>query len=129
MEIEIGASGKAESIVDESNTAWTLGSGNLQVFATPAMVALMEKAAVAALVLPSGQSSVGTSLEIRHLAATPVGLKVWAIATLVQIDRRKLIFDVEAYDETEKIGSGKHERFIVDINSFLNKVNTKVFEK
>ena len=126
MEIEIGACGKAEAVVDESNTAWTIGSGDLQVFATPAMVALMEKAAVNSLVLPNGQSSVGTYLEIKHLAATPVGNKVWAIATLVKIDRRKLVFDVEAYDETEKIGSGKHERFLVEIDGFLNKINSKV---
>lgn len=126
MDIVIGMCGKSETEVNESNTAWTLGSGDLPVFATPAMVALMEKAAVNAIVLPNGQSSVGTSLELKHMAATPVGLKVWAIATLIKIDRRKLVFDVEAYDEKEKIGSGSHERFIIDSNSFLNRVNSKV---
>ena len=126
MDIEIGVCGKSETVVNESNTARTLGSGNLPVFATPAMVALMEQAAVNALVLPNGQTSVGTSLNVQHIAATPVGLKVWAIAKLIKIDRRKLIFDVEAYDEKEKIGSGSHERFIVDSHGFLNKVNSKV---
>ncbi len=125
MDIKIGTCGKSETVVSECNTASTLGSGDLPVFATPAMVTLMEKAAVEALVLPKGQSSVGTSLEVQHIAATPIGLKVWAIATLVKIDRRKLVFSVEAYDEREKIGSGSHERYIVESQSFLNKANSK----
>ncbi|WP_206811944.1 thioesterase family protein [Paradesulfitobacterium ferrireducens] len=125
MSIEIGQIGRAETIVTVLNTAKALGSGLVEVFATPAMVALMEEAAVHALNLGPEESSVGTALEIRHLAATPLGLKVWAVAEVIEIDRRRLVFKVEAYDEKEKIGEGRHERFIIDSAKFLEKVNAK----
>ena len=125
MEIKPGIRGRAEKVVDSSNIAKTMGSGTLEVFATPAMIALMEEAAVRALDLPEGQSSVGTSLDIKHVAATPIGMKVWAEAELVEVDRRRLVFNVEAFDESEKIGYGRHERFIIDIEKFLNKAEAK----
>lgn len=125
MSIEIGQIGRAETIVTVLNTAKALGSGLVEVFATPAMVALMEEAAVHALNLGPEESSVGTALEIRHLAATPLGLKVWAVAEVIEIDRRRLVFKVEAYDDKEKIGEGRHERFIIDSAKFLEKVNAK----
>lgn len=125
MSVQIGQKGCAETVVAEHNTAKALGSGLVEVFATPAMVALMEEAAVQALDLVPGESSVGTALKIKHLAATPLGLKVWATAELIEIDRRRLVFSVEAFDEQEKIGEGRHERFIIDSSKFLDKVNAK----
>ncbi|WP_407314783.1 thioesterase family protein [Desulfosporosinus sp. SB140] len=112
-------------MVTLSNTAKVMGSGNLEVFATPAMVALMEQAAVNALELPEQQSTVGTSLTIKHTAATPIGIKVTATAELIEIDRRHLVFSVEACDEAGQIGVGKHERFIVDIEPFLAKAQNR----
>jgi len=125
MAVEIGAKGYAEKKVEEWNTAKAMGSGHLEVFATPAMVALMEQAAVNALELEEGQSSVGVLIEIKHHAATPLGIRVRAEAELVEIDRRRLVFIVKAFDEVEEIGSGRHERFIIDANSFMTKVRIK----
>ena len=124
-EIRLGLKGKAEKIVDSTNTARTMGSGSLDVFATPALVAMMEEAAVNALGLKDGQSSVGVSLEIKHTSATPVGLRVWAQAELIEVDRRRLVFKVEAFDETEIIGSGIHERFLIESEKFMAKVQMK----
>jgi predicted thioesterase len=89
------------------------------------MVALMEQAAVNALELPQGQSSVGTSITIKHTAATPLGAKVFATAELLEIDRRRLVFQVEACDEAGQIGIGNHERFIIDIEPFLAKTQNR----
>lgn len=125
MNLTLGVRGKAQTVVTSLNTAKAMGSGLLEIFATPAMVALMEKAAVNALNLPVGQSSVGTSLSIAHTAATPLGSKVSATAELVDIDRRRLVFSVEVYDEAGQIGVGKHERFIIDVDSFLLKAQNR----
>ncbi|AFM00865.1 putative thioesterase [Desulfitobacterium dehalogenans ATCC 51507] len=121
----MGLKGRAEKIVDQTNTAKTMGSGSLDVLATPALVAMMEEAAVRALNLAEGQSSVGVSLNIKHTAATPLGMKVWADAELIEIDRRRLVFQIEAYDEKELIGSGTHERFIIDVEKFMTKTQSK----
>lgn len=121
MDLSVGMQGQAETKVTSENTAKTMGSGTLDVFATPAMVALMEQAAVNALTLPEGQSSVGISLNIVHSAATPMGSKVYATAELVEIVRRRLVFSVEVRDEVGQIGSGKHERVVIDIEPFLAK--------
>ncbi|ODA41283.1 thioesterase family protein [Desulfosporosinus sp. BG] len=126
MNLQLGVCGQAQTIVTSLNTAKAMGSGHLEVFATPAMVALMEQAAVDALNFPAGQSSVGTSLNISHTAATPLGAKVSATAELIEIDRRRLVFSVEVYDEVGQIGVGKHERFIIDIDSFLVKAQTRI---
>lgn len=125
MDLEVGMKGSAETVVKASNTAKAMGSGQLEVFATPALVALMEEAAVKALKLPQGQSSVGTSLEIKHTAASPIGTKIIATAELMEIDRRRLVFQVEARDEAGQIGAGKHERFIIDVESFLAKAQKR----
>lgn len=125
MNLIVGLKGEAQTTVTLSNTAKAMGSGQLEVFATPAMVALMEEAAVNALQLPAGQSSVGTSLNIKHNAATPLGSIVKATAELIDIDRRRLVFNVEAYDEAGQIGVGKHERFIIDAEPFLAKAQTR----
>lgn len=126
VDITPGLSGRAETIVNETNTAKAMGSGSLDVFATPALVAMMEEAAVNALELEKGQSSVGVSLDIKHIAATPLGMKVWANAELVEVDRRRLIFKVEAFDEEELIGSGTHERFLIDADKFMAKTQKKL---
>jgi len=124
--IKVGAKGKAENIVNTSNTAKSVASGTLEVFSTPMMIALMENAAINAIELPEEQSSVGTSIDIKHIAATPVGMKVWAEAEVVEVEGRKIVFKVEAYDEVEKIGEGRHERYIIDIKKFLTKANSKL---
>ncbi len=116
-----GISGEAAAQVIENNTALALRSGDVAVFATPAMIALMEEAAVAALApyLAEGQTSVGVHVEVRHLAATPVGANVRAVARLMLIEGRRLTFRVLAYDDKETIGEGQHERMIVDRAKFM----------
>lgn len=125
LDLLVGIQGHAETTVSTLNTAEAMGSGTLEVFATPAMVALMEQAAINALSLPEGQSSVGISLSIMHSAATPIGLKVYATAELIEIDRRRLIFSVEARDEVGQIGSGKHERVVIEVEPFLVKARNR----
>lgn len=125
--METGIKGKVEAIVNEHNTAKFVGSGSLDVFATPSMVGLMEQAAQVSVApyLEEGQGTVGTKLEITHDAATPLGMKVWAESELVEIDRRRLVFEVAAYDECGRIGGGRHERFIIDNAKFIAKANAK----
>lgn len=123
--IKIGVRGNAQTIVTVSNTAKSMGSGDLEVLATPAMVALMEQAAVNALELSDDQSTVGTSLNITHSAATAIGVKITASAELIEIDRRRLVFSVEASDEAGQIGVGKHERFIIDKEPFVKKAKNR----
>ena len=127
MELAPGLKGEATIMVDDSSTALALGSGSVPVLATPMLVALMERAAVKALwgKLEDGLSSVGTWLECRHLAATPTGLCVTARAELVEVNDRHLIFHVEAFDTEEKVGEGKHERVIVNVNKFMARAEQK----
>lgn len=125
LNLQLGVRGQAQTTVTSLNTAKTMGSGSLEVYATPSMVALMEQAAVNSLNLPEGQSSVGTSLSITHTAATPLGVKVSATAVLTEIDRRRLVFKVEVCDEAGLIGEGKHERFIIDVEPFLAKAQRR----
>jgi len=125
MELHVGMQGHSEAVVNAANTARAMGSGTLEVLATPALVALMEQAAVKALPLPPGQTSVGTLMDVRHTAATPLGMKVWAEAQLCAVDGRRLVFTVTAYDEKEQIGAGTHERFLVDVQRFLEKAAAK----
>lgn len=122
-----GLTGEATVRVSQEHTAAALGSGNVNVFSTPALIALLEAAAIAALDghLPSGQTSVGTHLDVRHLAATPVGMTVRATATLIQVDGRRLVFAVEAHDDVEQVGAGTHERFVVDKARFEARVAAK----
>ncbi len=128
MELKIGMTGTAETHVTEENTAAAMGSGDLMVFATPAMVALMEEAAVNCVrgALTEEQSTVGTMLSITHSSATPVGLDVKAEATLTAVDGRRLSFQVKAYDRAGLIGEGTHERVLIDCERFLNKANSKL---
>ncbi len=125
--MEIGIKGKVETLVDGSNTAKFVGSGSLDVFATPCMVGLMEQAAQMSVApyLGEGEGTVGTKLEISHDAATPLGMKVWAESELIEIDRRRLVFEVKAFDECGQIGAGHHERFIINNEKFIAKANAK----
>jgi predicted thioesterase len=128
--IQTGLCAAVETIVAAKDTAIKFGSGAISVFATPSMIALMEKAALSAvdLHLPKGYATVGTRIEVEHIAATPVGMKVRADAELIEINGRALTFKVRAFDENEMIGEGVHQRYIVNIERFLNKANSK-FEK
>ena len=114
-------------IVTDNNTALSVGSGSLAVYATPAMLALIEKAACEALngILDEAETTVGTLLNVKHIAATPVGMKVSATADLIERDGRRLVFKVEANDECGKIGEGIHERFIVNSEKFISKTYSK----
>ena len=126
-EMQIGLKNSAESVVTENDTALSVGSGSLKVLATPRMIALIEKAA-SDLVdknLPPEYTSVGTSLNVKHTAPTPVGMKFFATVEVVGIDGRKIIFEVIAKDERGEIGRGSHERFIVEREKFQAKANSK----
>jgi len=122
-----GLVGQLELVVAEENTARHLGSGNVSVFATPEMVRLMERASVAAVdhLLPPGQRTVGIHVDVRHLAATPVGMHVVARSELVAVEGRKLTFHVEVHDEVEKVGEGTHQRMIIDLDRFRARVERK----
>jgi predicted thioesterase len=125
--LEVGIKGTQEVMVSAENTAKTMGSGTLDVFATPAMIALMEKTAWESVQpqLDEGSGTVGTSLQVKHVAATPVGMKVTCESELVKVDGRALTFSVKAYDEAGLIGEGEHERFIVFNDKFQAKADAK----
>ncbi|NLI11663.1 thioesterase family protein [Pelotomaculum propionicicum] len=127
-EIKPGLKGEARIKVDENSTAITYESGSVRVFATPAMVRLMEKAALSSVdpLLEPGLTTVGTKVEVKHLSATPVGMEVVVTSRLVEADGKRLLFEVEARDEAELIGSGLHERFIVKKESFLKRTEGKL---
>lgn len=126
MTLTIGMRGEATTTVVHENTAAAVGAGGVEVFGTPMMIALMENAAWRAVVdeLDEGQVTVGTHVNVSHLAATPLGQKARATAELTEIDGRRLVFRVEAYDERQKIGEGQHERFIVDLQRFLSRLTS-----
>ncbi len=128
MPLTLGLRSEAAALVVPENTAAAAGSGALPVFATPCMIALMEKAALEAVqpYLEEGQGTVGTRIEVSHLTATPVGMTVRAEAELTDIDRRRLCFSVRAYAGDELIGEGRHERFIIDSERFLQKAQAKL---
>lgn len=125
--METGIKGTAEYIVEENGSAKAMGSGALDVLATPKMIALLEQAAWESVqpYLEEGCGTVGTLMNVTHDAATPLGMKVTAETELVQIEGKKLIFKVEAFDENGHIGGGVHERFIVNNEKFQSKTNAK----
>ena len=128
MPLEIGIKGSSSCTVTLNETAKALGTGGLDVLSTPKLIALMENAALLSVrpYLEEGSDTVGTLLNVKHLAATPVGMTVQAEAELIEIDRRRLVFSVKAWDEVELVGEGTHERFIVDMEKFTNKCNSKI---
>lgn len=119
--LRAGMQARIDRTVTDADTAIRFGSGDVAVFATPMMIALMEKAALDAVDphLPPGYATVGTTVEISHLAATPVGMGVYATAELVEVNGKKLKFRIEAFDEQEKIGEGWHGRYIIQTEKFL----------
>jgi len=123
----IGLVGETTEVVTTENTAARWGSGMVAGFSTPAMIGLMETAAFNATkaVLPATQSTVGIEVNIKHLAATPIGMQVRARAELERVDGRKLFFKVEAWDDVEKIGEGTHARFVVDLDRFEKRFEEK----
>ncbi len=126
--MEIGIKHTITEVVTPDKTAANVGSGLLPVYATPAMIALMEKCAseCVAPYIEDGKSSVGTMLNVKHLAASPIGIKVTCTATLTEVDGRRLVFSLEASDEKGPIGEGTHERFIIDVERFMSKCNSKL---
>ena len=127
MSVPIGAKGEARMVVTDDKTAAAIGSGSVRVFATPWMVAMMELSACNALApyYEEGQSSVGTKLNVSHDKATPVGMRVHAEAEVIEVDRRRIVLQVTARDETGVIGRGTHERFLIDMAKFLAKAEGK----
>ena len=126
--LEAGIKGTKEIMVTNENTAKTMGSGTLDVFATPAMIALMENTAYGSVAseLEEGSGTVGTALNVKHVAATPVGMKVTCETELIKVDGRALTFSVKAFDEKGLIGEGEHERFIVFNEKFQAKADAKL---
>lgn len=126
--LEAGKVFELKTQVTENDTAKVFGSGELEVLATPKMIALMEESSYKCVAdgLDAGASTVGTYLDVKHLAATPVGMKVKVESTLTEVDGRRLVFSVKAYDESGLIGEGKHERFIVFSEKFVAKTYAKL---
>lgn len=128
--LKVGLVAERTTLVDQGNTAKSLGSGDVEVFGTPAMIALMEAAAVAAIepYLDPGQSSVGIELQVEHVAATPLGQTVRSSAELTGIEGRRLTFQVTAWDQVALIGKGSHTRVLIDRERFTANVKSKFSE-
>ena len=128
MDLAPGATAEVSMVVSPDRTADAMGNRGVHVFATPFLVGLLENAAAAVLHprLPAGAGTVGTMVEMRHLAATPVGMTVRATATLLETDGKRFVFSVEAWDEKDKVAEGRHERFVVpDLAKFLDRAMKK----
>ena len=127
-QLQVGLSFEKSITVDESHAARHLAGKGIRVFSTPEMVRLMEECALEGALpyLQPNQNTVGIRVEMRHLAATPMGMRVTARCTLVEIDRRRLVFQAEVHDELEKVGEGVNERFIVDREKHEQRIEEKV---
>jgi predicted thioesterase len=127
MAIVAGLVGEVDVVVQPADTADALGNAGVHVLATPRLVALLEQAAIRAVEphLPPGAGTVGTRIDVRHLAATPVGMRAVVRATLREVDGRRLVFDIEGHDEAERIVEGTHERFQIDQARFLARIAAK----
>ena len=127
-ELNQGVRGTQQEIVTQKNIARALGSGGLEVYATPSMITLMEYTAMESVkpYLPEGSSTVGTRLDVKHLSATPIGMTVRCETELIEIDRRRLVFLCRAFDDAGLIGEGTQERFIVDNSKFIEKTLQKI---
>lgn len=126
--LEVGIKGHQEMTVTDQNTAKSMGSGVMDVYATPSMLALMENTAFRSVApyLNEGCGTVGTKVEIEHVASSPVGMKITCDSELIAIEGRKLVFHVEAYDAKGLIGKGTHERFIIESEKFQQKTDRKL---
>lgn len=122
--LRVGLIGESIDTVTDTQTAVTMGSGALDVYATPAMIALMEAAAVSAVdpYLPQGMASVGIEVNVSHISATPIGEKVTAMAEITHIDERRIRIEVRCWDDRELIGHGQHVRYIIDLDEFNTRV-------
>ena len=126
--ITIGIKGHLEQVVTPEMSAARVGSGLVDVLATPVMISLVERTCNESVLshLDEGQGTVGTLVNVTHTAATPIGMRVWCDSELVDVDRRRLVFHVKAYDACGLIGEGTHERFIIDTAKFTAKVKEKM---
>ncbi|MBE6824852.1 MAG: thioesterase [Ruminococcaceae bacterium] len=126
--LESGIKNKITITVTQDKTAKVMGSGTLSVFATPAMVALMEQTAAESVqgLLDEGVTSVGTKINVEHLAADPVGIEVTCESELTQVDNRRLVFDIVVSDKHGVVGKATHERFLIKADSFMQKTNAKL---
>ena len=127
LNIPVATAGTATLVVADEHTAPRVGSGLIRVLATPVMINLIEAAALSACeqLLPAGHQSLGTHLEVSHVAATPVGMRVTATATVSRVEGRHIYFTVEAHDERDLIGKGTHDRVVVDVKRFDKRVQEK----
>ena len=125
--VTTGIKGRREQTVTPEMSAARVGSGLVEVFATPMMISLIEQTCNESVLpyLDEGQGTVGTLVNVAHTSATPIGMRVWCESELVEVDRRRLVFSVKAYDECGLIGEGTHERFIIDTAKFFEKVLNK----
>lgn len=126
--IKVGLNSIIETTAMQKDSAINYGSGAVDVYSTPAMIALLECAARNAvdLHLPKGYTTVGIKVDVKHLAATPIGSRIKASAELIEVDGKRLVFKVEAFDEVEKIGEGIHERFVIDMDKFMGRLDKKI---
>ncbi len=125
--LKVGILGKAQTIVSHNTSALSMGSGSLEVFSTPSMIALMENAAANSVKahLEPGKTTVGVSLEVKHVSATPLGMMISCESKLIEVDGKRLVFEITANDRCGVIGTAKHERMIVDSAKFMEKANGK----
>lgn len=123
----LGLSCRLEITVDHTVTASSVGSGGVDVLSTPSMILLFEQAARDAVQssLPGGHTTVGTMVEVRHLSATPAGEKVTAVAEVIGVEGRRILFNVKATDRLGKVGEGEHERYVVDLSRFMGKLKER----
>ncbi len=126
--IKVGLNSIIETTAMQKDSAINYGSGAVDVYSTPAMIALLESSARNAvdLHLPKGYTTVGIKVDVKHLAATPIGSRIKASAELIEVDGKRLVFKVEAFDEVEKIGEGIHERFVIEVDKFMSRLDKKI---
>lgn len=126
--IKVGLNSVIETTAMQKDSAINYGSGAVDVYSTPAMIALLESSARNAvdLHLPKGYTTVGIKVDVKHLAATPIGSRIKASAELIEVDGKRLVFKVEAFDEVEKIGEGIHERFVIEVDKFMSRLDKKI---
>ncbi len=131
MELKAGIKHREETLATEKNSAKSLGSGLVDVFATPMMVLLVESTASNSVLpcLGEDQATVGTVVNVKHTAATPIGMTVWCETELVEVDGKRLVFKAEVFDECGKVGEGTHERFIISVPRFMERTQAKLSQR
>lgn len=129
--IEVGIKGVQKEVVTEKNVASAVGNAGVDVFATPFLIALAEKTCLESIKseLEDGQSSVGSQINIKHMAATPIGMTVRCESELIEVEKSRLLFKVVAFDDQEQVMEGTHERFVIDMEKFFARVDKKAKNK